>query len=346
VRAAIDPDPYPAPLKALTRDATGRLIARVKRNAPVLGEHADRWMRALAGDAPPERYFLHPRAFPAVLLPWLLETAIRRQPSRAFQRDVVYSTVAGYFFVRLTDDLMDGEPVAAPVVPLLIVLHAEFEQTYHPYFPPSHAFWDDLARSSYQAAETASRDAGQGRITREHFLASSARKVAGAKIPIAAVCHRYGRSDLVAPWSAFVDLLGQWHQMLNDMLGWSRDLQRETPTYFLSEAVERAGPGGSIAEWVVGEGYQWGMGQLAPWMTDLKAAARQLESPALVTYLEGRDRALLATWAKLRGEMESLRRLARSLRAAGGGGGSSAAGVELGDPTPDGDGRQRHARQR
>jgi len=344
MQAAIDPDPYPAELKALTRDAAVRLIARLKGNAPVLGENADRWMRALAGGASPERYFLHPRAFPAVLLPWFLETAIRRNPSRSFQRDVVYSTVAGYYFVRLTDDLMDGEPVAPPVVPLLIVLHAEFEQTYHRYFPAGHAFWDVLRRSSYQAAETASRDAGQRRITREHFLASSARKVAGAKIPIAAVCNRYDRSDLVAPWSAFVDVLGRWHQMLNDMLGWSRDLRRETPTYFLTEAAARAGPDGSIAEWVVSDGYEWGMGELAPWMADLLAAARELDSPPLVTYLEGRDRALLATWETLRGEMESLRRLARSLEDAGVG--ASAAGVELGDPTPDGDGRQRHARQR
>jgi hypothetical protein len=339
-QAAIEADPYPAPLRVLTHDAVSQLSARLTWNAPVLGEHAEEWMRALAGDAAAERYFLHPRAFPAVLLPWLVEASIRRQPSRSFQRDVVYSTVAGYYFVRLTDDLMDGEAVDPQVVPLLLVLHAEFEQTYHRHFPAGHAFWDVLRRSTYEAAETASRDAGERHITREHFLASSARKVAGAKIPIAAVCFRYDRPDLVAPWSAFVDLLGRWHQMLNDMLGWSRDLQRETPTYFLSEASTRAGAGGSIAEWVVSDGYAWGMGQLAPWMADLLAAARQLESPALVTYLEGRDRALLATWEKLRGELESLQRLARSLRGAG----PSAAGIELGDPAPHGDGSERDPR--
>ncbi|TMB84184.1 MAG: hypothetical protein E6J39_04740 [Chloroflexi bacterium] len=314
MKAAIDLDPYPAPLKTLTRDAALRLIGRLKSNAPVLGKHADEWMRALAGDASPEGYFLHPQAFPAVLLPWFLEAAIRRQPSRSFQRDVVYSTVAGYYFVRLTDDLMDGEAVAPPVVPLLIVLHAEFEQTFHRYFPAGHAFWDVLARSSYQAAETASRDAGQRRITREHFLASSARKVAGAKIPIAAVCHRYDRSDLVAPWSAFVDLLGRWHQMLNDMLGWSRDLQRGTATYFLTEAAAHAGSGASIAEWVISEGYAWGMNELGPWMADLQAAARALDSPDLLAYLEGRERDLLGAWEDLRGEMAPLRRLAQSLR--------------------------------
>lgn len=308
--------------------------------APVLGEHAERWMRSLAGDAPPERYFLHPRAFPAILLPWLAERAIRGRPLVGFQRDVVYSTVAGYYFVRLTDDLMDGEQVPPPVVPLLIVLHAEFEQTYHRHFAAGHPFWDDLARSSYQAAETASGDASQQRITREHFLASSARKVAGAKIPIAAVCHHSGRSDLVAPWSAFVDLLGRWHQMLNDMVGWSRDLKRGTPTYFLSEAAEQAGGDGSIAEWVISEGYAWAMDQLGPWMAELRVSAHELGSPSIARYLEHRDAALLATWQDLRGEMGSLQRLARSLR------GASMPSIELGDPAPDGDRHEGDARQR
>lgn len=324
---ALDPDPYPPGLRELTQVAVSRLGARLRRNAPVLGEHADGWMRSLAGDAPAERYFLHPRAFPAVLLPWLLEGAIHRTPSRSFQRDVVYSTVTGYYFVRMVDDLMDGEVVPPQIVPLLIVLHSEFEQTYHRYFPAGHPFWDALARSSYQAAEMASRDVGQSRITREHFLSTSARKVAGAKIPLAAVCHRYERAELVVPWSDFVDLLGRWHQMLNDMLGWSRDLHRGTPTYFLSEAAARAGSDASIAEWVISDGYEWGMSELAPWMTDLVSTAGALGSPALMTYLEGRERALRATWEDLRVGMGSLQRLARSLRSA------SAASVELRDPS-------------
>src|SRR6266516_3333222 len=120
-------DPYPSALRGITKAAGSRLRARLQREAPSLGAHAAAWMRSLAGDGPPERYFLHPRAFPAVLLPWLVEARIRRIPSRAFQRDVVYSTVSGYYFVRMIDDLMDGETVAPELIPLLIVLHAEFE---------------------------------------------------------------------------------------------------------------------------------------------------------------------------------------------------------------------------
>ena len=335
----MEPDPYPPPLRATTATAVARLDDRLRRMAPVLAEHANRWMRSLAGEGPPERYFLHPRAFPAVLLPWLADAAIRGRPSRAFQRDVVYSTVAGYYFVRLTDDLMDGETVPPPVIPLLVVLYGEFEQAYHRHFPAGHPFWDDLARSSYQAAETASRDAEQQRITREHFLASSARKVAGAKIPIAAVCHHSGRPELLAPWADFVDLLGRWHQMQNDMLGWSRDLQRGTPTFFLSTAAEGAGPAGSIAEWVISDGYAWGMDQLRPWMADLVASARGLGSPDLVRYLEGRERALLATWKDVQAEIGSLQRLARTLST------RSAPGIELRDPAPHGDREERNTRQ-
>jgi len=211
------------------------------------------------------------------------------------------------------DDLMDGEAVAPQLVPLLIVLHAEFVETYHHHFPDGHPFWTALARSSYEAAEMASRDAGELRISRKHFEGTSARKVAGAKIPIAAVCHRYGKAELVAPWSSFVDQLGRWHQMLNDMLGWNRDLQRRTATYFLSEAESQAGSG-AIAEWVISDGYAWGMSELSTWMADLKLTARGLDTPALGRYLEVRERDLLATWEGLRGGLRSLRGLARSLR--------------------------------
>ena len=137
-----------------------------------------------------------------------------------------------------------------------------------------------------------------------------------------------------------MDLLGRWHQMLNDMVGWSRDLKRGTPTYFLSEGAEQAGPGGSIAEWVISEGYAWAMDQLRPWMAELRDSARELSSPNLVRYLEQRDEALLATWEDLRRGMEPLQQLARSLR------GASTPGIELRDPAPDGDRGERDARQR
>jgi hypothetical protein len=307
-------DPYPPALRALLRSAGARLRRRLRQRAPTLSARTAEWLRWLGGDeAHGDRYFTDPRAFPMLLLPWWLEGSIHDSPSPAFQADVVYSTICGYYFIRLIDDLMDGEgPPDRRVLPALIVLHTEFEQAYHPHFPSGHPFWEALAEASYDAAEVAARDAGLERIERDDFLRTSARKVAGAKVPLAAVCHRSGRPDLYEPWSGFVELFGRWHQMLNDLLGWSADLKRGRSTYILSEA-ERRSPG-SPAEWVIGEGLAWGMEQLDGWMEELLAAAAGLGSPPLTAYLDVRHRSLAREWQALAASLPPLVRLASTLR--------------------------------
>ncbi len=311
-------DPYPPVLSSLAGAAVARIRRRLRRGAPTLVHHVEEWMRSLSHGAPCEAYFTHSRAFPILLLPWWLEVSIRGSPARTFQRQVVYSTITGYYFVRMIDDLMDGEhPPGSPILPALIFFHTEFQQTYNRYFPYGHPFWEAFEVASYEAAETASRDAGRVEIDRVEFLGTSARKIAGAKVPIAAVCHRYERPELLEPWSAFVDLLGRWHQMLNDMLGWSQDLARGTATYFLSEGSARTGPSGSITDWVISDGLAWGMAELETWMDDLVVAARQLESPPLVTYLMHRRAALLVEWEELKRSLVPLQHLASALRSRG-----------------------------
>ncbi len=88
------------------------------------------WMRSLS-TAEPADYFTHPEAFPMLLLPWWMEESISGSADPAFQSEIAYSSVCGYYFVRLLDDLMDGDnPPPAPVLPAMIVLHTEFQQTY------------------------------------------------------------------------------------------------------------------------------------------------------------------------------------------------------------------------
>jgi hypothetical protein len=312
-----DLDLYPPELRPLAADAVARLQGRVAADAPILAGHLDAWMTELAGGAPADGYFTHPRAFPMLLLPWWAEEAINGQPDAAFQADVVYSSVSGYYFVRLIDDVMDGDDRSRPeVLPGLIVLHTEFQRTYQRHFPFEHPFWDDFSRSSYLAAETASGDAGATEIDAARFAAISSRKVAGAAVPIAAVCHRSGHSELVAPWTRLIDALGRWHQMLNDTLGWSFDLERGRITYLLSEAARRAGPGldRPAAEWVIDEGLAWAMTQLATFMSETRAVAAELGSAPLMAYLDERQRMLDADWKALEATLEPLRRLASVLR--------------------------------
>lgn len=308
-------DLYPPELRDLVGRAFSRMRRRLGRGAPTLSVRAQEWMRSLAGDVALDSYFTHPQAFPMLLLPWWLETEIRGVPDGAFHGDVAYSTLNGYYFVRMIDDLMDRE--ASPgssVLPVLIFFHTEFLLTYHRHFPYGHPFWDQLAKASLLAAETASRDADLPQIDRAQFLEISARKIAGAKIPIAAVCHRYERPELIAAWSDFVDLLGCWHQMLNDMRGWQRDVSHGRSTHFLSQATLRGDSVGSIAEWVISEGLPWGLAQLDAWMLQLLAAARELACPSLIAYLEQRRRSLETESEGLMTRLVALDTLASELR--------------------------------
>jgi hypothetical protein len=249
-----------------------------------------------------------------LLLPRWLSASLRGAPARAFHADVVYSTLNGYYFVRMIDDLMDREhPPAPEVLPALIFFHTEFEAPYRRYFPHRHAFWDAFESASYGAADTASEDAGADVIDSAVFERVSARKISGCKVPIAAVCHRYGHADRLEPWSAFVDVLGCWHQMRNDMFDWIRDLDGGRATYFLSEAARQA-PTLSTAEWVLSDGLPWGFAQLDAWMARLLDAAGELGCPPLVAYLERRHAEVTREREALAPGLVAIRNLARAFR--------------------------------
>ena len=307
---------YPADLSALITRAYARMRRHLRAGAPTLAGHAEAWMRSLASDgAEPSTYFTHPKAFPMLLLPWWLEESIAGAHDLAFHGDVVYSTLNGYYFVRMIDDLMDRErEPGSEVLPALIAFHTEFQRAYHRWFPANHPFWESFVAASLAAAETASKDAGLTEIDRAQFVATSARKTAGARIPIAAVCHRSQRPDLLGPWFALVDLLGRWHQLLNDIEGWSRDLDHERQTWFLSEGARRKDPEASISEWVVADGLAWGFGELDRWMRELLDAAGELDCPPLLAYLELRQNEFVNMRERLMPGLAALKDLAAALR--------------------------------
>lgn len=307
-------DPYEPAHRRVVRTAFTRVERSLGRAGPTIAATTLRWMEGLAGGARVDRYYTHPEAFPMLLLPWWCERSIRGTVDVAFQTDVAYSTICGYYFVRMIDDLMDGDaPPERAVMPAMIVFHTEFQRTYAAHFPEGHAFWRDLAAVSFRSAEAAAADASAGRIDRRRFLRVSSRKVAGAKIPLAAVCHRHGRADLLARWSRLVDLFGRWHQMWDDILGWSRDLSRGQATYFLSEGARRAGRRGSIGEWVMGDGLAWGTAELERWMDDLVDGARGLRSPPLTRYLRARRAAVRGAMASLATDLAALADATRRL---------------------------------
>ena len=310
---------YDPELSHIIDEAVARLYASMTEAAPFMAPQVFAWMRDAGREiVEPAERFKHPDSFPMLLLPWWLEGTLQPRPDPAFQADLVYSTLNGYLFIRLIDNVMDGHATVEPrLLPALGFFHTQFQAPYQRHFQAEHPFWAFFASTWFASAEATVRDAGLAELDRELFVQVAAQKTCAAKIPLAAVCYRFARPHLLAPWSQFVDRFGCWHQMLNDLFDWRRDLEHRTQTYFLSEADRRKGPGESVAGWVIREGFEWGIELLQTWMAELKALAHTLDSSALTAYLATREAMLLERKELVSAGLPSLLNLAATLQQAG-----------------------------
>jgi len=302
-------------LPEIVREATAALFTEATARMPQAGPDLALWCRSLAGGAPPEGYFLHPKAYPTVRLPWWAEESIGFTADLELQRDVALSTMAGYYFIRLIDDAMDERSERAlGLLPTSAFLHHAFEAPYHARFPHDHPFWALFREVWSRSAEASALDAGSSDVTWARFREVAARKVCAALIPLAAVFHHRTASGPPAAWVDLVEHLARAHQLDNDVVDWSRDLARGGATYFLCEGRRRGATNDDMGLWVADEGYAWADGLLRQWSAELQEAARSLGSPGLCRWLEERDRARVARGDETRAGFATVSRL---LRAAG-----------------------------
>ena len=275
--------------------AFGRMEATLSQAAPWLTCEVRQWVEGLSapvGSA--ENYFKHPNAFPMLLLPWWVEKSVSPSVDLAFQNDLIYSTITGYYHVRMVDNLMDQHTKGElAILPALAFFCSQFQSVYQRYFSYQHPFWEIFNRFLIESCAVTIQDAKMQEIGPDQFIQIAARKTCGAKIPLAAVCFKYDRMDLFNIWEPLVDRLGCWHQMQNDLYDWPRDLQRQTPTYFLSEVHRQKLADESAAEWILRTGLEWGSQTLQGWMNEMKCMAASLASPDLTAYLNQREMLLL-----------------------------------------------------
>ncbi len=286
---------YERELEQLISAAFERLHTTMSRVAPFMTQQVAQWIENLSAAVGSEQdYFKHPRAFPILLLPWWLEKTLVTNPDVAFHKDLVYSTISGYYHVRMVDNLMDGHAKGElPILPALAFFCSQFQMAYQRHFAHDHSFWNHFNEFLIQSCDVTIRDATMSDIDRDQFIQVAARKTCAVKIPLAAMCYKYERFSAFEPWVQFADLFGCWHQMRNDLYDWPQDLQCQTQTYFLSEARRQKRATESIVDWILRTGLDWGNQVLQTWMDELKILAVVLNNQDLVTYLDRREAMML-----------------------------------------------------
>src|SRR5690348_3037394 len=95
-------------VRQLVIHACARIENELVLSAPFLGELVCGWMSALSPTGKAADYFLQPGSFPLLYLPCWAARSFTVEPYAAFLSDVVYSTINGYYYIRLLDNLMDN----------------------------------------------------------------------------------------------------------------------------------------------------------------------------------------------------------------------------------------------
>jgi len=269
--------------------AAQRAVADLSSSPSILAKHTLRWMGTRFDVLRAAEYFTQLQSLPLLAMPWWLEESIRGTVDPGFQADLMYSTINFYYFTRILDDAMDGHAIEPAVLPAMHFFHSRFVRPYFRYFGLESQFWGHFDRLPAMTVEAAAAESTLHEFSAEEFLTISARKAAGGVLPLAAVCVRYDRTDLLGQWESMFGMFCRWHQMRDDFLDWNEDAKAGSASWLLTEAKQRAHAGESVAAWMGREGLAWVRSIMKAWMDETVAAAAGLHCEKLMTYLGQRD---------------------------------------------------------
>ncbi len=309
----------PAGFEQQLGDSHDRLCRELMHLAPDLCTTLLPWMRRRAAKGlSPTAYFTHPLAFPLLLLPWWLDESLGGDgpADLALHGDLLLSSMAGYYLVRLIDDVMDRSPEAAPqLLPAVAVLHAQFQSAYARWFPAEHPFWAHFHRAWARCNEAAVVEAGLQDIDEPAFQRASAPKVSAGVIPLWALAWQRNGGELPAAWAQLLPKLCAFHQRYNDLFDWKRDLDSGAATHFVCLGRRQMQPGESMFSWVAREGFAQEVQRLNAELLALQANAAHAGSPALCAWLLLRRNLLDSAAAQARAGFDAAAPLLRALQA-------------------------------
>jgi hypothetical protein len=286
-----------------------RLEAELSARAPRLAEHVSAWLRHVFGNDPAQAW-IRRRAFPVLQLPGWFAASVGTASDPAFQADLDYSSINGYYLIRLIDNAMDGDgSIETRLLPVTAFFHSRFQGTYLKHFPPGHPFWHAFDAIWIEYADRTVHDGMLGRIGETEFREIASKKFCAAKIPLVAVAHRSERLDALPLWSELVEALGRWHQMANDFFDWHHDREYGISTFVQTAADQMRASGESPASWFAREGFEWGVAELSKLRREVRAVASAVGCRQLDRYLAAREAAFRVELDTAAQGVQSLRSL-------------------------------------
>lgn len=301
-----------AVLRACLRVAADRFFDHLQQALPRAAPLLLRYLKRVPAGPQTVDICLAVRSFPAFSMPaWLLSEA-RQHDETGFLTDLGYSTLNGYYGVRLIDNIADGDgpPELKGLLPAAGYFFSEFEAPYRAYFGAEHPFWPVFRGALAEQADAAASEAHLGDITRALFLAVSAHKFAAAKGPLAAAAYRVGREAELGEWFGFIDLLGAHAQLINDLFDWHHDALTGTASFVQSEYHRQCPDGPELARWMVAGGFDWAVSELETLADALQRRAAGL-GPDCIAWLMRRQVALTDDLARGRAGLRLVEILAK-----------------------------------
>lgn len=277
---------YDPPFDAIVEAAADRLTAVLKRETPSLGSRVLPWLGELSRTGRLVDYFTNPRRFPILLLPWWAVEDTPSRDDRQFHEDVALSTMSGYCYIRLLDDLMDRRGVPGlDLLPAAGVFHLEFQSAYQRHFAPDSPFWDTFRTRWLQGADATHAPAT---IDAAGLEARAEANLGPALIPITAACLHAGVPERIERWRPVILELARLEQFLDDVVDWQDDHERGQPNLLLAEWTAKAPSGEPALSWVVREGYVWGLETARARLSAAVGLVEPLGSQGLLRYLADR----------------------------------------------------------
>ncbi len=259
----------------------------------------------------------HPGFVPIFALPRWVQEALSGQVVEQWDDELTYSTLCGYLFIRLVDDIVDEQNDAAPRAALALgILDYEFQRPYRELFGVGHEFWRRFERDWAWSLDMTAEDLAARITDREHFERVAAGKLGATRIPVAAACQLAGRDDAVGQWLELCDAISRLYQFADDLTDWQSDFAAGRNSWLLSEAEARRDAGETLSAWMLQSGYDWAFQRLDEWAEEATAAAETVGSVAAQVHVSAFKQGLIRKLEELRPTLSRLAALAAALDSA------------------------------